>query len=642
MLKKALFLLPLCLIADEKILDVFVGSEKIGIRLISDSNSTIIFDEPIKYGSCNSNYLSEIANSYIIEEDKLIIEPKKECLEKKEFSFAQKKDYRFVPSKSLFLNYSIVAKDEISANIGSGLYLKDTLFYLQNSFDSDKSELQNYYILKELDDKYIKIGKVYTSTHSYLINGYSLDGIQIGTNKAINNNIKTFSYELPITSKSVVEIYNNNQLVQRLKLDAGIYNIKDLPLFYTSNNLKIVITDVFGKRKEIKVPFHYSVGILKKNAIEYQLSLGKDQNGNNLLTGYYKRGILGNLTAGLAFDNSNIAFNAAYVNSFGKFGIEGDQVGNLAIDYSYSAPHYSFSFFKLFTNKEDFRTSLSLNLENYGNISLNYHKNGDEFYAFNYSKNFKKFSFSFNGNKNLTNDNYRIQAQLRWNFGFGNRYGSLLGSYSTTNKKSSTRTMNFSLPVTHDKQIGADGSIEQANTTNNYKLYLKGQYRNEFWLNLQKQSNTTTKEIGVSGSIGCVYGESLECALGKTIYPSESFLIEDEKIKRVPAYWTTDAKSKFASQKVTLRSGQGYKVDTNQFKSITGIIFLDGKPYSERTFGFKGERYFTGIDGSFWVESFKGNISEFKPEIANAECSVSENMNIDEGLQEINFKCRSK
>jgi len=89
MLKKVLLLFPMLLVADEKILDVYIGSRSIGTQLIFEDKNGTRFDEPISYGLCTSNYLSEIANSYTIKEGKLFVKPKEKCLVKKELSFAQ-------------------------------------------------------------------------------------------------------------------------------------------------------------------------------------------------------------------------------------------------------------------------------------------------------------------------------------------------------------------------------------------------------------------------------------------------------------------------------------------------------------------------------------------------------------------------
>jgi len=576
-----------------------------------------------------------------LKNSKLFIIPKKSCLKKKTISFSKNNDYDFIDSKSIFLNYSIVKNQDYALNLGSGLFYKDTLLYLQDSFINNKNKLQNYYVLKEFNNKYLKIGKIYATNNSYFINGYTLDGVQFGTNKAIVNNTKRFNYELIITSKSKVEIYDNNRLIQKFSLDTGIYNLKDLPLLYTSNNIKIIVTDSFGKQREILVPFLFSRNILKEKTDEFQISLGKDKNsGQRVLTGYYKRGITKSLTTGLSFDKDNISLNNIYLSKFGQFGIEVDKTKDIAINYNYTGSNYFFSIFKAL-KKEDLRSTLGLNFERFGNISINYHKNDNEFYNVSYSKNFNKYSFLVNYNKDLTNNNYKLLFQLKWNFEFKNRYSSLLTSHISSDTTDSN-ILDFNLPVLKDRQIGGRGIIESNKQANNYKLYLQGRFKNDFWINLQKQNNTNSNELGISGSIGCVYTNTLECALGKTIYPSESFIIEDNNLRIIPPYWTTKTSNKFASKKVTLKSGQGYKINLNKIKTITGTIFLDNEPYTEGYFFINGKKYFTGLDGSFWIENFEDNLSNLTPKIDNAKCKASKIMNIDEGLKEINFKCRSK
>ena len=472
-----------------------------------------------------------------------------------------------------------------------------------------------------------------------------LDGIQIGINKAVMNNVKTSVYELVITDRSVIELYDNNRLVQKLTLDAGIYNLRDLPLLYTSNDIKIVITDSYGQKREIHIPFLYSSLVLKENSVDYQFSIGRDEDGGNIFTGYWKRGIIKNLTLGWIFDSSNIALQSAYLSKFGKFGFEGDRRGDFAIDYGFTGPCFSISVFKAFKDEEDLRIALGLNFNKYGNLSLGYHKNGNDFYILSYSLGFlKRFSFLLNGNKNLSTDDYGLQFQLRWNFSVKNRHGTLSSSYIAA-KSSNTETVGFSLPVNKDKELGVQGSYESVRYDdayiNNYDLNLRGRYNNNFWVNIYKRNDEVSKQFGISGSIGCVYEKSLKCVLGEMIYPSGSFLIEDENIRRVPSYWTTETKNRFASQKVTLKSGQGYRLDPKVLKTFTGTITLDGKSYAEHTFLLDKEEYLTGVNGSFWIERFNGKTKNFKPKIENAKCGVSI-MNIDEGIYEADIRCVTK
>lgn len=63
-------------------------------------------------------------------------------------------------------------------------------------------------------------------------------------------------------------------------------------------------------------------------------------------------------------------------------------------------------------------------------------------------------------------------------------------------------------------------------------------------------------------------------------------------------------------------------------------------PYAEKNFMVAGQKNFTGLDGSFWVENIVGSdLPSF--EISGAICK-SENLNIDRELQEIAVNCTTK
>jgi hypothetical protein len=646
-IKTSLFL-PALLFAEPKVLDLFVGNEQIGTFLFTADNGQYIADENITYGKCSSENLSELGE-YQESDEKLFLKPKKECLEKEVLSFRQQKKKYFKDSTSAFLNYSIAKRDDAaSATLGSGVFAYDTLFYAQGTLsDKQKNKLENYFILKEFEESKIKLGSIYAASGSYLTDGYALEGVQFSPNKAMVQNGKAFDYQLVINDQSTVEIYNNDQIIQKLNLNAGIYNLRDLPISYFSNNIKIVVTDSFGNAKEIEVPFLYNPNILAKDGIDYNLAIGKNQKQEIQYSGFYRKGITDNFTAGYAFDTKRAALTADYLTALGKFGLQVDNDKNTAIDYSYSSGNYYIGAMQIIKDeKRDFRIDAGVSGE-LGNLSLKYHTNGQTLYGASYSKTLgKNLNLSINANLNETQNSYNIGARLIWNFGVGGRRNTL--AYADTRKDDGqNKYIAASMPIMDEnKGFGYEASYEKQ--TNNfgyesdrYKLSLKAKYQNNFWFNTQKIDNQTTQDFGVSGSIGCVVAEGVNCGLGDVVYPESSYLLEDRGLKRIPSYWTTDAKNKFTSTPVTLKSGQGYWLDPSLYKTITGTIKVNGEPYNEQTFKVGDQEYFTGLDGAFWIDGFIGKREDFIPQIPNTSCTV-DFMNIDEELSEVQIDCKEQ
>ncbi|MDX1808932.1 MAG: fimbria/pilus outer membrane usher protein [Sulfurospirillaceae bacterium] len=647
-LTKAFLFLPIFLFAEPKVLDLFVGTEQIGTFLFTQDNGKYIADDNITFGKCSSKNLSDLG-VYQESDEKLFLKPKRKCLSKEVLSFRQQKKKYFKDSTSAFLNYSIAQRDTgVSATLGSGVFAYNTLFYTQGTLsDKQENKLENYFILKEFEKKKLKLGSVYAVSGSYLTAGYALEGVQISPNKAMVQNGKTFDYQLVINDQSTVEIYNNDQIIQKLTLNAGIYNLRDLPISHFSNNIKIVVTDSFGNAREIDVPFLYNQNILAKDSIDYDFAIGKDEKQKMQYSGFYRKGITDNLTVGFAFDTNRTALTADYLSTLGKLGLQIDNKKNAAIDYSYSSENYYIGAMQILKDKKsDFRINAGVS-GGFGNISLQFHTNAQTLFGVSYSKMlWKNLNLSINANFNNTDHTYNIGARFVWNFDIGSRRTTL--TYANTSKDDGqSKYIATSMPIEDEhKGFGYEASYSKQTsdlgyTSDTYKASLKAKYQNNFWFNAQKISDQTTWDLGISGSIGCVVAEGINCGFGDVIYPASSYLLEDKELKRIPSYWTTDVKNKFTSTPVTLKSGQGYWLDPSLYKTITGTIKVNGKPYNEKTFKVGDKEYFTGFDGEFWIDGFIGKYEDFIPQIPNTSCKVNF-MNKGKEPNEVQINCQEK
>jgi len=637
------------LIADSKVLDIYIGGEMRGAYLFEDKNSTLISDEPIIFGNCKSNNILDIAESYIIKDDeKLLVTPLKKCLSEKDIFFSKRDKHFFKKSNSAYLNYALSNQNNnYSASLGSGIYAYDALLYFQGNLNQKDSAIENYFILKEFDDKKIKFGKIYATSGSYLTTGYSLNGISFYQNSALTHNSNAFDYQLTVSNKSTIEIYNNDKLVQKLSLNPGIYNLKELPITYFSNNIKIVLRDSFGNEKEIVVPFLYNSKILKEGRDEYSLSSGVDEKNSFKIAGFYRKGITEKFTAGVSFDTNNAAFLSDYLTSIGKIGLHVDANKNTILEYSYSKSDFYFNASNTYKDREnDFRVEGGLNFNKWGNLSLKYHKNGETIYGADYILNASSnLNFTLNSSFNETKDDYRVGLRFAWNFNLSKRHLNLIASntkYSTSN----SRYISASMPISGDEGIGFDANYDNKRektgySTKNSRLSIKAKYKNEFWINSQNLDNTTNIDYGLSGTIGCVFSNSINCGIGENVYPESGFILKEHTLKKATPYFNTMAQNQFNSTQITLKSGQGYWLDPTLYKNITGVILLNGKPYEESTFVVNNKEYFTGYGGEFWVENFINDMDSFVVQIPNTIC-FTKFLNIDEELNEVQINCKEK
>lgn len=80
---------------------------------------------------------------------------------------------------------------------------------------------------------------------------------------------------LQIRKNSLMEVYINNILILRTRVGVGPYNLKDLPLLYGQNRVKIVLRDDFGGTEEYVVDLLFDDQILEKGVSDFNYQVGK-------------------------------------------------------------------------------------------------------------------------------------------------------------------------------------------------------------------------------------------------------------------------------------------------------------------------------------------------------------------------------
>ncbi|MFI4933457.1 MAG: fimbrial biogenesis outer membrane usher protein [Caulobacterales bacterium] len=114
---------------------------------------------------------------------------------------------------------------------------------------------------------------------------------------------RSFSLERP----SVVEVYVNGQMVRRVQLDAGNYNLRDFPFTQGANDVRLSITDDTGRVQVLRFNIFFDQSQLAKGLSEFGLYVGAEAplqasgphyTNKAVISGFYRRGVTDNLTLG--------------------------------------------------------------------------------------------------------------------------------------------------------------------------------------------------------------------------------------------------------------------------------------------------------------------------------------------------------
>ncbi|HLI67505.1 MAG TPA: fimbrial biogenesis outer membrane usher protein [Caulobacteraceae bacterium] len=118
---------------------------------------------------------------------------------------------------------------------------------------------------------------------------------------------QTFTLAQP----STVQAYINGLLIRQIRLDPGVYNLRDFPFAQGANNVSLVITNPAGQTETVRFSLFFDANLLAPGLSEFGFYAGFlapfagsgpdyhfDQPG---ASGYYRRGITQNLTLGANF-----------------------------------------------------------------------------------------------------------------------------------------------------------------------------------------------------------------------------------------------------------------------------------------------------------------------------------------------------
>jgi len=141
--------------------------------------------------------------------------------------------------------------------------------------------------------------------------------------------------ELILDQRSRVEVEINGVVTRTLTLDAGRYDVRDLPLVDGFNNVRLIVTNAAGAREVINYDFLSDTRLLERGLQDFSFSLGAvrsidsrevQYDGPGVISGWYEAGLTGTLTLGAygqATDEAGIGgLRAAIGTNFGLFGFD--------------------------------------------------------------------------------------------------------------------------------------------------------------------------------------------------------------------------------------------------------------------------------------------------------------------------------
>ncbi len=119
--------------------------------------------------------------------------------------------------------------------------------------------------------------------------------------------------EIFLDSRSEVQVLVNGNQVQSLQLEAGRYDLSNLPLQLGSNNVEVLVTNSAGRRQAIDLDYFFEPLDLAVGEDEYVLSAGliaedinfePEYSSDPVVTGFYRRALSDSLILGAAAELS--------------------------------------------------------------------------------------------------------------------------------------------------------------------------------------------------------------------------------------------------------------------------------------------------------------------------------------------------
>lgn len=572
-------------------------------EVILTEDFTLQNPQELSYGKCKVRNLKELG-MVEVRQDKVVVYPKPECLPERKL-FERDKPKLKGENYSFFLNYNInlYTQKEPYVVLQPGLFLKG--LFATGYWDSQEKLFKNYYLAFDMPERDVRFwgGYVYGMGYS-TVSGLYGKGFMV-SKKVMSGESPygTKSFELFLPAKSEVEIYRNGELLQKLELPAGVYDLRNLPVAGLTNEITLRIKDSEGRIREEKIFLLYASTLLRKGATDFAFGLFEKKR----LAGFFRYGLTDSITINFAFNDRKQGFGLTGLSRFGTF--------------------------EAFTTQKDYELGYFTQL--YENISLNvsyrnaYRESQPDFRAgLNFS--LRKLNLYLYGRKNSTSYVGAILTAQP----FRNSVLSVSWSYSENTKHSLGLTFTYlfgrhslSTFITHSNHTTYGFTAQKQPDSYKYEdwgyrvytqrtdlkegesydvsLYLKA--LNLFEVNTQKTGSSQSGRLSIYGSVGCVLEGSLYCGTGLPVWDSfllgknlESSQGKARSLLPVAGYINIEANSseglKEGRFSGALYSGQGYVVRSKDVK-----VILEGAKTGE-VVKVNGEEYVV-VDGMVFIEN---------------------------------------
>jgi outer membrane usher protein len=159
----------------------------------------------------------------------------------------------------------------------------------------------------------------------------NMDGISIGTQPVLQNIGRMplpSSTRIVVEETSMVEIYLNNRLIKRLRLQPGIHTLSDIPYSGGLNTLKVVIIRQDGTEELFESTRPFDSSLLPAGSYDFYFSAGTPRFtfADPLLSGSFTYGLLDAVSAGVSgetdFSRAIGSFHTVMASPAGNIGAD--------------------------------------------------------------------------------------------------------------------------------------------------------------------------------------------------------------------------------------------------------------------------------------------------------------------------------
>ncbi|HBC0974494.1 TPA: fimbrial biogenesis outer membrane usher protein [Escherichia coli] len=282
--------------------------------------------------------------------------------------------------------------------------LRNRAAYTHDSLESKKWQTLSSYLERSLNeiDSSLTIGDF--SVSSILFDNYNLRGVGIKRDETMIPGRLRYNHPLIkgfAKTQAVVEVEYNNSVIYSRNVDAGVFEIDDLP--YTGGNgvYKLIINESDGTKNIMLFPFTQPPYSLRKGYYDFNMNFGAFRDGvskntdHEILNGNIGYGLDNAVTIYSGFQFSSIyeayaAGSSLNLGSFGVFSLDGV--------YSYAKN----------TNNKDIKKGSTISLK----YEKGFHETGTDFYYANssYNNHFRTLNEVYRNNK--ANDNFTYRKSL--------------------------------------------------------------------------------------------------------------------------------------------------------------------------------------------------------------------------------------